>query len=205
MRKAAVFFIILISVFTVFGEPDETQIFAAQLYNQAAMLLESSKTQCRELTQKNKVLATALSNLAKTAREHKNVATNVFANAEYLLNFMQESIEKTCGLVEIANSESIRLIIAEEFDMLLAKRKISSSFEDFIDKIFSTEYGKFLYLTTSVSSLEKMYTKWAKKMISEKNNLKKTITNIADANTELKRELTDFTKTFKLYYEKTTK
>ena len=205
MRKAAVFFIVLISVFTVFGEPDETQIFATQLYNQAAILLESSKAQCKELPQKNKALANAISNLSKTAREHKNVATNIFANAEYLINFLQGNIEKTCGLREIANSESIRLIIAEEFDQLLAKRKVSESFEDFIDKIFGTEYAKFLYLTTSVSSLEKMYTKWALKMISEKNNLKKTISNIAAANTDLKQELTDFTKSFKLYYEKTTK
>lgn len=205
MRKTVTFFIVLISVFTVFGEPDETQIFAAQLYNQAVMLLESSKAQCKELPQKNKALATALSNLAKTAKEHKNVAVNVFANAEYLLNFMQGNIEKTCGLVEIANGESIRLIIAGEFDQLLAKHRISSGFEDFIDKIFGTEYGKFLYLMTAVSSLEKMYTKWAAKMISEKNDIKKTITNIADANSELKRELTDFTKIFKLYYEKTTK
>ena len=74
MRKTVTFFIVLISVFTVFGEPDETQIFAAQLYNQAVMLLESSKAQCKELPQKNKALATALSNLAKTAKEHKNVA-----------------------------------------------------------------------------------------------------------------------------------
>ena len=205
MRKISIFVIVLIFTFTVFGEADETQIFAAQLYNQAAMLLESSKAQCKELTRKNKDLTTAVSNLAKTAREHKNVAMNVFANADYLINFMQGSIEKTCGLIEIANGESIRLIIAGEFDLLLAKQKISSSFEDFIDKIFDTEYGKFLYLTTSVSSLEKMYTKWAKKMISEKNDLKKTIANIADANTELKKELTDFTKTFKIYYEKTTK
>ena len=133
------------------------------------------------------------------------MATNVFANAEYLLNFMQESIEKTCGFVEMANGESIRLIIAEEFDLLLAKKRQSGSFEDFIDKIFGTEYAKLLYLATSVSSLEKMYEKWAVKIVSERKDMKKTISNIAEANTELKRELTDFTKTFKLYYEKTTK
>lgn len=205
MRKTVLFFIVLILTSTVFGEPDEKQIFAARLYNQAAMLLESSKAQCRELPQKNKALATAVSNLAKTAKEHKNVAVNVFANAEYLLNYLQGSIEKTCGLVNLADDESIRLIIAGEFDQLLAKRRISSSFEDFIDRIFGTEYAKLLYLATSVSSLEKMYTKWAAKMVSERNDTKKTLVNIAAANTELKQKLTDFTKTFKLYYEKTTK
>ena len=203
MKK--IVFTALFFVFCSLSAQDETQILAAQLYNQAALLLESSKAQCAELRQKNKTLADALSNLHKTAREHKNVATNVFANAEYLLNFMQESIEKTCGFVEMANGESIRLIIAEEFDLLLAKKRQSGSFEDFIDKIFGTEYAKLLYIATSVSSLEKMYKKWAVKMISEKNDMKKTISNIAEANTELKRELTDFTKTFKLYYEKTTK
>ena len=177
MKK--IVFTVLFFVFCSLSAQDETQILAAQLYNQAALLLESSKTQCAELRQKNKTLADALSNLHKTAREHKNVATNVFANAEYLLNFMQESIEKTCGFVEMANGESIRLIIAEEFDLLLAKKRQSGSFEDFIDKIFGTEYAKLLYLATSVSSLEKMYAKWAVKMISERKDMKKTISNIA--------------------------
>ena len=203
MRK--IVFTALFFVFCFLSAEDDTQIFAAQLYNQAAVLLENSKVRCGELRQKNKTLADSISNLHKTAREHQNVATNVFANAEYLLNVLQENIEKTCGLVKIADGESIRLIIADEFGLLREKHKISRNFEDFIDKIFGTEYAKLLYLATSVSSFEKMYTKWAVKMISEKNDTKKTLVNIGDANTELKKELTDFIKTFKFYYEKTTK
>ena len=130
------------------------------------------------------------------------MATNVFANAEYLLNFMQGNIEKSCGLVNLANDESIKLIIAQEFGQLLEKKKASSGFEDFIDKIYGTEYGKLLYLATSISTLEKMYTKWAAKMVSNRNDFKKTISNIASANTELNKELIDFNKAFKLYYEK---
>lgn len=195
-------FVSIILIFSFLSAQDETQIFTAQLQNQAALLLSSAKKQCQELPQKNKELASALSGVSKKALEHKNVAANVFANAEYLLNFLQESIEKSCGLVNLANEESIKLIIAQEFGQLLEKKKTSKSFEDFIDKIYGTEYGKLLYLATSVSSLEKMHGKWAEKMVSERNDAKKTVANIAEANTELKKELTDFTKTFKLYYEK---
>ena len=39
-------------------------------------------------------------------------------------------------------------------------------------------------------------------MISNRNDIRKTISNIAAANTELNKELIDFNKTFKLYYEK---
>ena len=195
-------FVSIILIFSFLSAQDETQIFTAQLQNQASLLLSSAKKQCQELPQKNKKLASALSGVSKKALEHKNVAANVFANADYLLNFLQESIEKSCGLVNLANEESIKLIIAQEFGQLLEKKKTSKSFEDFIDKIYGTEYGKLLYLATSVSSLEKMHGKWAEKMVSERNDAKKTVANIAEANTELKKELTDFTKTFKLYYEK---
>ena len=201
MKKIVFVFTILLCGF-LSAQQDENQIFATQLYNQSAILLTSAKKQCRELPQKNKALANAVSELYKKALEHKNVATNVFANAEYLLNFMQGNIEKSCGLVNLANDESIKLIIAQEFVQLLEKKKASGSFEDFIDKIYGTEYGKLLYLATSISTLEKMYNKWAAKMVSERNDIRKTVSNIAAANTELKKELTDFTKTFKLYYEK---
>ena len=201
MRKI-VFVLTILTFGLLSAQQEETQIFASQLYNQSAILLNSAKNQCKELPQKNKALANAVSELYKKALEHKNVATNVFANAEYLLNFMQGNIEKSCGLVNLANDESIKLIIAQEFVQLLEKKKASASFEDFIDKIYGTEYGKLLYLTSSVSSLEKMYTKWAAKMVSNRNDIKKTISNIAAANTELNKELIDFNKTFKLYYEK---
>ncbi len=200
--KKIVFVLTILTFGFLSAQQEETQIFASQLYNQSAILLNSAKNQCKELPQKNKALANAVSELYKKALEHKNVATNVFANAEYLLNFMQGNIEKSCGLVNLANDESIKLIIAQEFVQLLEKKKTSASFEDFIDKIYGTEYGKLLYLTSSVSSLEKMYTKWAAKMVSNRNDIKKTISNIAAANTELNKELIDFNKTFKLYYEK---
>jgi len=201
MKKIVFVFTILLCGF-LSAQQEETQIFASQLYNQSAILLSSAKNQCKELPQKNKALANAVSELYKKALEHKNVATNVLANAEYLLNFMQGNIEKSCGLVNLANDESIKLIIAQEFVQLLEKKKASGSFEDFIDKIYGTEYGKLLYLATSVSTLEKMYTKWAGKMVSNRNDFKKTISNIAEANTELNKELIDFNKAFKLYYEK---
>jgi len=201
MKKTVFVLIILLCGF-LSAQQDENQMFATQLYNQSAILLTSAKKQCRELPQKNKALANAVSELYKKALNNKNVATNVFANADYLLNFMQGNIEKSCGLVNLANDETIKLIIAREFGQLLEKKKASASFEDFIDKIYGTEYGKLLYLATSVSTLEKMYNKWAAKMVSERNDIRKTVSNIAAANTELKKELTDFTKTFKLYYEK---
>ncbi|MBR4532482.1 hypothetical protein IKO70_08755 [bacterium] len=200
--KKIVFVLTILTFGFLSAQQDETQLFVSQLYNQSAILLNSAKNQCKELPQKNKALANAVSELYKKALEHKNVATNVFANAEYLLNFMQGNIEKSCGLVNLANDESIKLIIAQEFVQLLEKKKASANFEDFIDKIYGTEYGKLLYLTSSVSSLEKMYTKWAAKMVSNRNDIKKTISNIAAANTELNKELIDFNKAFKLYYEK---
>lgn len=199
--KTAAFFIVFLT-FSALSATEEDSIFATQLYNQAYLLLNNTKPQCKELTQKNKTLANAVSELYKKAQDKRNTATNVFANADYLLKFLQERIDETCGLVEIANEESIRIIIAQEFDQLLSQHKQSANFEEFIDKIFGTEYAKFLYLVTSVSSLEKMYTKWASKMVANRKDVKKMISNIGAANTELKNELTDFTKTFQLYYKK---
>ena len=199
--SALAFFTVFLT-FSYLSATEEENIFASLLYNQAYTLLSSTKPQCRELKQKNKALVNAVSELYKKALQHKNVATNVFANAEYLLKFLQERIDETCGLVEIANEDSVKIIIAQEFDQLLSKRKQSANLEEFIDKIFGTEYAKLLYLATSVSSLEKMYTKWATKMVADRNDIRKTISNIGAANTELKKELTDFTKTFELYYKK---
>ena len=200
-RLILVFFILFLISFSLFAA-EEDALFATQLFNQASLLLNSAKPQCKELSQKNKLLVNAVSDLYKKALKHKNVATNVFANAEYLLKFLQERVDETCGLVQIANEESIGLIIAEEFEQLSSKRRISTNLEDFIDKIFGTEYAKLLYLATSVSTLDKMYTKWASKMVAERQDTGKTISNIAAANTELKKELSDFTKTFKIYYKK---
>lgn len=204
MKKIAatiIFLGVFLSSCALFATEEEN-VFATLLYNQALTLLNNAKPQCRELKQKNKALVNAVSELYKKALQHKNVATNVFANADYLLKFLQERIDETCGLVEIANEESVRIIIAQEFEQLSSKHRQSANLEDFIDKIFGTEYAKLLYIASSVSSLDKMYTKWAAKMVSDKNNIKKTISNIAAANTELKKELTDFTTAFKLYYKK---
>lgn len=204
MKKtaAAIIFLSLILSFPALSAAEEKNIFAAQLFNQASVLLNKAKPQCIELKQKNKTLADAVSELYKKAREKQNTATNVFANADYLLKFLQERIDETCGLVEIANEESIQIIIAQEFDQLSSKHRQSLNFEEFIDKIFGTEYAKFLYLITSVSTLEKMYEKWAAKIVADRKDARKTISNIAGANKELKLELTDFTKTFKFYYKK---
>ena len=201
IASAIVFFSLFLS-FSVLSATEEEDIFATRLYNQALTLLSSAKPQCRELKQKNKALTNAVSELYKKALQHKNAATNVFANADYLLKFLQERIDETCGLVEIANEDSVKIIIAQEFDQLLSKRRQSANLEEFIDKIFGTEYAKLLYLATSVSTLEKMYTKWAAKMVADRNDIRKTISNIGAANTDLKTELTDFTKTFHLYYKK---
>ena len=201
IASAIVFFSLFLS-FSALSATEEEDIFATRLYNQALTLLSSAKPQCRELKQKNKALVNAVSELYKKALQHKNAATNVFANADYLLKFLQERIDETCGLVEIANEESVKIIIAQEFDQLLSKRRQSYNLEEFIDKIFGTEYAKLLYLATSVSTLEKMYTKWAAKMVADRNDIRKTISNIGAANTDLKTELTDFTKTFHLYYKK---
>ena len=195
-------FLIVFLTFSPLSAAEEENFLATQLFNQAELLLNKAKPQCRELTQKNKALVNAVSELYKKAQEKRNTATNVFANAEYLLKFMQERIDETCGLVEIANEESVRIIIAQEFEQLSSKRRQSNNLEDFIDKIFGTEYAKLLYLATSVSSLEKMYDKWAEKMVADRKDAKKTVSNIAEANTLLKQELADFTKAFELYYKK---
>ena len=201
ITSAIVFFSLFLS-FSAISATEEEDIFATQLYNQAYALLNNAKPQCRELKQKNKALVNAVSELYKKALQHKNVATNVFANADYLLKFLQERINETCGFAELANEETVKIIIAQEFEQLFSKRRQSANLEEFVDKILGTEYGKLLYLATSVSSLEKMYTKWAEKMVADRNDIRKTITNIGAANTELKNELADFTKTFQLYYKK---
>lgn len=175
--------------------------FVEKLFNQGAVSLTQAKKQCYGLPVKNKTLINAMTNIHKVAKEKGNPAVTVFAETDYLLGFLQERINDVCSRINLADIESIKIIIASEVETLLSKQRSSKNFEQFIDNIFGTEYSKFLYLTASASTLEKMHTDWGLKMSSDRSNMPKMINNIKEGNTKLREELTTFTKSFKLYYE----
>lgn len=201
MKKFLSVILLVLFLMPFSAAADESTDFAQALFMQAAQLVASSKEQCSNLSRNNKTLLASISDLSKKAKEHRNTASNIFADADYLLSFLQERITETCGQINIANNEAIQIIIANEFPILSEKRKKSSGFAEFIGEIYDTEYGKLLYLATSVSSLEKMYLNWAAKMTVERSDMKKMIGNISAANIELRDKLIDFTKTYKFYYE----
>jgi len=196
-NKSIVLLLLLIN-FQLYANDTE---FVEKLFNQAAVSLIEAKKQCQGLNVKNRQLIDAMATVHKIAKEKKNPAAGVFAETDYLLGFLQERIDEVCVKVNIADLESIKIIIATEINQLIEKQRTSKNFEQFIDNIFGTEYSKFLYLTASVSTLEKMHTDWADKMASQRDNMPKMISNIAEGNKKLREELTTFTKTFKLYYE----
>lgn len=198
MLNKSIMLLLLFMNFSILANDTE---FIEKLFNQAAVSLIEAKKQCGELNVKNKQLIDAMANVHKIAKEKKNPAVGVFAETDYLLGFLQERITEVCVKVNIADLESIKIIIASEINELISKQKTSKNFEQFIDNIFGTEYSKFLYLTASVSTIEKMHTDWAEKMASQRENMQKMIGNIAEGNKKLREELSTFTKTFKLYYE----
>lgn len=198
MLKQVFVFILFMFASSLFADDTE---FVEKLFNQAAVSLVQAKKECSALSVKNKQLIDAMANVHKIAKEKKNPAAGVFAETDYLLGFLQERVNEVCSKVNIADIESIKIIIATEINQLIEKQRSSSNFEQFIDNIFGTEYSKFLYLTASVSTLEKMHTDWADKMASDRKNMNKMIANIAQGNKTLRNELTTFTKSFKLYYE----
>ena len=197
MKKFLSAFIILVS-FTIQAKDDE---FIQKLLDQAAVSLVSAQKKCEYLPKKNQALIDAMANIYKIAKEKNNPSVNVFANTDYLLKYLQERINEVCGKVNLADGESIKIIVSSELKELLEKKNASKNFESFIENIYGTEYSKFLYLTTSVSTLEKMHDDWSLKMASERKNMQEMVLHISTGNTVLKDQLTEFTKTFKIYYE----
>jgi hypothetical protein len=163
--------------------------------------LIQAKKKCVVLSQKNRELSKSMANVHKIAKEKGNPSVNVFAETDYLLGFLQERIDDVCGKLNLADEETVKIIIASESKTLLEKVGSSKDYSEYIDKIFGTEYSKFLYLTATPESLEKMHEKWANKMASQRKNISQMIVNIKKGNKDLREELSTFTKAFKLYYE----
>ena len=199
LKKLIIFVIVIILFHSVYAQSQ--QEFIEKLYTQGVVSLVSAKKKCIELSKKNSQLADSMAKVHKIAKEKGNPSVGVFAETDYLLGFLQERIDDVCGRLNLANEETVKLIIATESSILLGKMKQSKDFSDYIDKIFGTEYSKFLYLTATPDTLEKMHKKWAEKMASKRKNIAEMIVNIKKGNKVLRDELTNFTKAFKLYYE----
>lgn len=191
--------LIVISIFwNIYAQEED---FTKKLLNQGSISLLTAQKQCVELSQKNKALIGAMAGVYKIAKEKNNPSVNILAQTDYLLNFLQERINEVCTKINLADGETIKIIVASEINELISKKNSSKNFENFIENIYGTEYSKFLYLTASVSTLEKMHNNWSLKMASERKNMQEMVKNIDAGNKVLKDELTEFTKTFKVYYE----
>jgi hypothetical protein len=193
-------FFIFLAGFT-FNLAADTEEFFKQLLNQGGTALISAQNKCRELPARNSALKKQMDGVYQKAYDNKNVATKVFAETSYLLGFLQERIDEACGKLMLADIDSIRLILMDEAVTLLNAKKKSEDFEIFIGNIFGTEYSKFLYLTVSVANLEKMHNDWATKMSSKRDSYVELVNNINDANKKLREEVTQYTKSYKLYFE----
>lgn len=197
MKKTVV--ILLISIFwNIYAKDDD---FVQKLLNQGAVSLITAQKKCEQIPKKNQALIDAMANVYKIAKEKNNPSVNVFAQTDYLLTFLQDRINEVCTKINLADGETVKIIVSDELKILFEKRNSSQNFESFIENIYGTEYSKFLYLTASVSTLEKMHENWSLKMASERKNMQEMVKNIDAGNKVLKDELTEFTKAFKLYYE----
>ncbi|HNW82798.1 MAG TPA: hypothetical protein PKG52_07905 [bacterium] len=197
MKKTVL--IIVLSIFwNIYAQDND---FVQKLLNQGAVSLVTAQKKCEQLPKKNQALIDAMANVYKIAKEKNNPSVNVFAQTDYLLHFLQDRINEVCTKIKLADGETIKIIVSDELKILLEKRNSSQNFESFIENIYGTEYSKFLYLTASVSTLEKMHEDWGLKMASERKNMQEMVKNIDAGNKVLKDELTEFTKAFKLYYE----
>lgn len=199
MIKRIVFLAVFLIAVSVSAQSQEE--FIKKLYTQGIVSLDGAKKKCNVLSRNNRQLLASMKKVYKIAKEKGNPSTNVFAETDYLLGFLQERIDDVCGRLNLANEETVKLIISSESATLIGKMQKSENFSDYIDKIFGTEYSKFLYLTATPESLEKMHKKWALTMASNRKNIAQMITDIGKGNKALREELTRFTKGFKLYYE----
>jgi len=197
MKKTAVILFVLI-FWNIQAKEDD---FVKKLFDQGAISLVTAQKKCEQIPAKNQALIDAMANVYKIAKEKNNPSVNVFAQTDYLLHFLQDRINEVCTKINLANGETIKILVSTELKTLLEKKNSSQSFEGFIENIYGTEYSKFLYLTASISTLEKMHEKWSLKMASERKNMQEMVKNIDAGNKVLKDELTEFTKTFKIYYE----
>ena len=194
------FFLMITFSLPAQSQPSQEEFFK-RLYTQGLMSLTGAKKKCEILSQKNRQLADAMAEIYKTAQEKRNPSAKTLAETDYLLGFLQERIEDVCGRLNLANEETVKIIVSTEAGVLFEKMKESKDFPDYVDKIFGTEYSKFLYLTATPESLEKMHTKWALTMSSQRKNIAQMLNHIKKGNKILREELTNFTKTFKVYYE----
>lgn len=196
-----IFFVSVVILISVSCYAQSQQEFIKKLYTQGVVSLIQAKKKCVVLSQKNRELFKSMANVHKIAKEKGNPSVGVFAETDYLLGFLQERIDDVCTRLNLADEETVKIIIASEAKVLLEKVGSSKNYSEYIDKIFGTEYSKFLYLTVAPESLEKMHEKWANKMASQRKNIAQMIINIKKGNEILREELSTFTKAFKLYYE----
>jgi len=204
MEGFTVFFKITVFVFLFafsFNVRGNTEEFFKQLLNQAGTAMISAQTKCLELPKRNRALKKEMDNVYQKAYENKNVATQIFAETSYLLGFLQERIDEACGRMMLADIETIRLILINEAVALIEAKSKSGDFSSFIENIFGTEYSRFLYLGVSIGTLEKLHNDWAEKMSSKRGNYIELVNNINDANKKLREEVTEYTKSYKLYFE----
>jgi|GEM_PF-1145686 len=193
-----VFVVILISVNCYAQSQQE---YLKKLYTQGVISLVKAKKKCVVLSQKNRELVKSMANVHKIAKEKGNPSVGVFAETDYLLGFLQERVDDVCGRLDLANEQTVNIIVSSESEILVEKMALSKDFSDYVDRIFGTEYSKFLYLTATPESLEKMHGKWANNMAAQRKDIYSMIRNIKKGNKVLREELTDFTKAFKYYYE----
>lgn len=196
--KRTLLVIFILICWNIYAKEDD---FVSKLFDQGAISLVTAQKKCEQIPKKNQALIDAMANIYKIAKEKNNPSVNVFAQTDYLLTFLQDRINEVCTKINLADGETIKIIVSTEIKILLEKRSSSQNFEGFIENIYGTEYSKFLYLTASVSTLEKMHNDWSLKMASERKNMQEMVKNIDSGNKVLKDELTEFTKAFKIYYE----
>lgn len=200
MNRLTAAFLLIVFVFPVLYAEDDSEI-ERQLQNQALLLLASAKHECGELSKKNKALADSMEGIRRQAVEHKNTSVNLFSDAVYLLGYLQDRVRDVCADIVFSSPESVAEVVSREKGFLIQKRRESSGFAEFIDKIYGTDYSKLLYITTAVTNLKKMHEEWAGSMSSESRDIRKMLVNIGDANKRLKDQLVEFTKGYKLFYE----
>jgi len=180
LKRSIILFVALFVFCSVHAQSkqESQQEFVKKLYSQGILSLSNAKKKCVMLSKNNRQLASSMANIHKISKEKKNPSTAVFAETDYLLGFLQERIDDVCGRIGLANEESVKIIVASELTVLVEKMERSNNYSEYIDSIFGTEYSKFLYLTATPESLEKMHKKWAVTMASNRKNIAQMIVNI---------------------------
>lgn len=187
--KQIVGLLLVLLIFPLMGQQqpaNKNVVLLQELYENGTKLFVDAKKQCQTLPTRSQALLDAMVKLKKGSIEKKKKSyVQPLTNAAYLLGMLQQEIQKLCRSVSLVDDQTLKIIVTNDAPMLIAGRDKSTTREEFVNAIHTTEYSKFLFDMVTVQSFAKMHKEWGDIMARKHDKPGQIIENIAVANKAL--------------------